>query len=162
MTTANPSGSEVEGAMRSMQQFFGLTETGALDQETMDMMSHPRCGVADVEPGTIPGNRRRRYSILGAPWDSTYLTYRYVVSPIKDSYVYIFFLTIGILLHFIDAILFILNYSTTVRFCSKPRTSDRESAILPYLLFLRGYNYCRNTMLNKFDLIGVNVLPWHN
>ncbi|XP_010891573.3 matrix metalloproteinase-20 isoform X2 [Esox lucius] len=32
-----------------MQRFFGLNTTGALDPETLEVMSSPRCGVSDVE-----------------------------------------------------------------------------------------------------------------
>ncbi|XP_072042586.1 matrix metalloproteinase-18-like [Amphiura filiformis] len=79
MRTDNPSGKEVTEAMMLVQQFYGLSQTGELDQDTTNMMSEPRCGVADIQPGIVPpGNRRRRrFTLLGDPWDSTSLSYRF-------------------------------------------------------------------------------------
>uniref|UniRef100_A0A667WV63 Peptidase metallopeptidase domain-containing protein n=1 Tax=Myripristis murdjan TaxID=586833 RepID=A0A667WV63_9TELE len=43
------SSSDMEEKIREMQNFFGLKETGHLDEETLDIMREPRCGVPDVE-----------------------------------------------------------------------------------------------------------------
>lgn len=43
------SSSAMEEKIREMQNFFGLTETGHLDKETLEIMREPRCGVPDVE-----------------------------------------------------------------------------------------------------------------
>lgn len=59
-------GSLLDGKIREMQAFFGLTVTGQLDSRTLEMMRTPRCGVPDVgQYGyTLPG------------WGRHNLTYR--------------------------------------------------------------------------------------
>ncbi|XP_053564553.1 collagenase 3 [Bombina bombina] len=63
---ANPN----EEKIKAMQDFFGLKITGKIDNETMEVMRQPRCGVPDVQ----------RYSFFeGRPkWQKTTLTYRIV------------------------------------------------------------------------------------
>nr|XP_002708468.1 matrix metalloproteinase-27 isoform X1 [Oryctolagus cuniculus] len=50
----------IEGKIREMQAFFGLTVTGELDSNTLEIMKTPRCGVPDVgQYGyTLPGWRK--------------------------------------------------------------------------------------------------------
>lgn len=56
----------MDGKLREMQAFFGLTVTGKLDSNTLEIMKTPRCGVPDVgQYGfTLPG------------WTKYNLTYR--------------------------------------------------------------------------------------
>ncbi|XP_015345431.1 matrix metalloproteinase-27 isoform X1 [Marmota marmota marmota] len=56
----------LDGKIREMQAFFGLTVTGKLDSRTLEIMKTPRCGVPDVgQYGyTLPG------------WRNHSLTYR--------------------------------------------------------------------------------------
>nr|XP_020739067.1 matrix metalloproteinase-27 isoform X3 [Odocoileus virginianus texanus] len=58
----------IDGKIREMQAFFGLTVTGKLDSNTLEIMKTPRCGVPDVgQYGyTLPG------------WKKYNLTYRIV------------------------------------------------------------------------------------
>ncbi|XP_008828130.1 matrix metalloproteinase-27 [Nannospalax galili] len=53
-------GSLLDGKIREMQAFFGLTVTGKLDSNTIEIMKMPRCGVPDVgQYGyTLPGWRK--------------------------------------------------------------------------------------------------------
>ncbi|XP_069825694.1 matrilysin [Dendropsophus ebraccatus] len=54
--------------LEEMQRFFRMKVTGKLDQETMDMMKTPRCGMPDVaEFSTFRGRPR---------WQRNSLTYR--------------------------------------------------------------------------------------
>ncbi|XP_037360252.1 matrix metalloproteinase-27 [Talpa occidentalis] len=50
----------IDGKIREMQAFFGLTVTGRLDSSTIEIMKTPRCGVPDVgQYGyTLPGWRK--------------------------------------------------------------------------------------------------------
>ncbi|XP_049745788.1 matrix metalloproteinase-27 [Elephas maximus indicus] len=50
----------IAGKIREMQAFFGLTVTGKLDSNTLEIMKKPRCGVPDVgQYGyTLPGWRK--------------------------------------------------------------------------------------------------------
>ncbi|XP_043085183.1 collagenase 3a [Puntigrus tetrazona] len=54
--------------LKEMQQFYGLKVTGKLNEETLDVMKKPRCGVPDVAAYSIfPGNYK---------WKKHDLTYR--------------------------------------------------------------------------------------
>uniref|UniRef100_A0A667XKC6 interstitial collagenase n=1 Tax=Myripristis murdjan TaxID=586833 RepID=A0A667XKC6_9TELE len=56
--------------LTEMQRFFGLTITGMLDSETVEMMKKPRCGVPDT--------KLARFSTFGnnLKWEKNSLTYR--------------------------------------------------------------------------------------
>lgn len=62
-------------AIREMQKFGGLPETGVMDNATLELMSAPRCGVPDVIRKPNDHNRTKRY-VIGAPaWKKKKLTY---------------------------------------------------------------------------------------
>ncbi|KAF7700948.1 collagenase 3-like [Silurus meridionalis] len=60
--------SQMSLKIAEMQKFFGLTVTGSLDSNTLEVMKKPRCGVVDVGA----------YSTFGADlkWQTNQLTYR--------------------------------------------------------------------------------------
>ena len=58
-------------AIKTFQKFFGLPPTGDLDEETLNQMQKPRCGVPDVD--NITG-RVKRYSVY-KPWRQSTLKY---------------------------------------------------------------------------------------
>ncbi|XP_065207839.1 matrix metalloproteinase-14 isoform X1 [Planococcus citri] len=61
-------------AVTEFQAFAGLNLTGYLDDETMHMMSMPRCGVRDkIGYG---GHRSKRYILQGSRWKTKDLTYK--------------------------------------------------------------------------------------
>ncbi|CAG0883962.1 unnamed protein product [Darwinula stevensoni] len=55
-------GSALRSAVKEFQEFAGLTATGDLDQETLDTMALPRCGVKD-KVGKGVNARRKRYAL---------------------------------------------------------------------------------------------------
>lgn len=59
-------------ALKRMQRFAGLPQTGKLDTATVHMMKAKRCGVPDMDGHA---ERVRRYALQGAKWDKTDLTY---------------------------------------------------------------------------------------
>ncbi|XP_058267606.1 collagenase 3-like [Hemibagrus wyckioides] len=70
LTTSNNKGrfNDLGFKLAEMQKFFGLTVTGTLDSQTLEMMKKPRCGVVDVGA----------YSTFGEDlkWQKNQLTYR--------------------------------------------------------------------------------------
>ncbi|KAM6970468.1 collagenase 3a [Aplochiton taeniatus] len=66
--TARRGVSQMSQKVREMQKFFGLTVTGSLDSDTVDLMKKPRCGVPEVA----------RFSTFGRDlkWQTNQLTYR--------------------------------------------------------------------------------------
>ena len=60
-------------AIKRFQKFFGLPVTGRLDEETLEEMKKPRCGVPDFG---VHGEsmRVKRYSTFGK-WSKTNLKY---------------------------------------------------------------------------------------
>ncbi|XP_072467351.1 matrix metalloproteinase-27 [Notamacropus eugenii] len=72
----NKSNVPLDGKLREMQAFFGLTVTGRLDSNTLEIMKQPRCGMPDVgQYGYIlPGWRKHNltYRILNYTPDMEY------------------------------------------------------------------------------------------
>uniref|UniRef100_A0A3B4ATL4 Peptidase metallopeptidase domain-containing protein n=1 Tax=Periophthalmus magnuspinnatus TaxID=409849 RepID=A0A3B4ATL4_9GOBI len=66
--------------IREMQHFFGLSETGLLDHQTLDTMKEARCGVPDVDNFNFYPNKPR--------WKNNTITYmiaRYTPDMRKDD-----------------------------------------------------------------------------
>ncbi|XP_017867316.1 PREDICTED: matrix metalloproteinase-14 isoform X3 [Drosophila arizonae] len=61
-------------AIEEFQSFAGLNITGELDEETLKLMSLPRCGVRD-RVGT-GDSRAKRYALQGSRWRVKNLTYK--------------------------------------------------------------------------------------
>lgn len=62
-------------AIEDFQNFAGLNVTGDLDDETLKLMSLPRCGVKD-KVGFGSDNRSKRYALQGSRWKVKNLTYK--------------------------------------------------------------------------------------
>uniref|UniRef100_UPI00358F177E 72 kDa type IV collagenase-like isoform X2 n=1 Tax=Myxine glutinosa TaxID=7769 RepID=UPI00358F177E len=75
---APPSSQEINSALRKMQAFYGLPETGKVDTSTLDLVRAPRCGFPDVKAFSTFVNEPR--------WDRYDLTYRIVNSSIYTNY----------------------------------------------------------------------------
>ncbi|XP_030649765.1 matrix metalloproteinase-25-like [Chanos chanos] len=80
----------IERAVRKMQRFAGLKETGILDNATLAVMSKPRCSLPDIlgsedllrrrrRKRTI--RRKKRYVSSGLSWTKTNLTWSVSGSP---------------------------------------------------------------------------------
>uniref|UniRef100_H3CKX1 Matrix metalloproteinase-17 n=1 Tax=Tetraodon nigroviridis TaxID=99883 RepID=H3CKX1_TETNG len=69
-------------AIRAMQRFGGLKETGIFDQDTLLLMGTPRCSLPDVPEG-LPG-RSRRGLTPQIKWKKRHLSWRVRSFP-KDS-----------------------------------------------------------------------------
>ncbi|XP_039992199.1 matrix metalloproteinase-25 [Xiphias gladius] len=68
----------MERAIRVMQRFGGVQETGVLDGETLKLMSTPRCSLPDIvgsEDMLKRRRRRKRYALSGLKWHKTDLTW---------------------------------------------------------------------------------------
>ena len=58
---------DLEKAVKMLQRFAGLPETGQLDEATLKQMSQSRCGVADFGK-TDNMRRKKRYTLQGTYW----------------------------------------------------------------------------------------------
>lgn len=65
----------VVAAIKNVQKFGALPETGRLDRRTVRLMSAPRCGVMDQIGGEVGSLRHRRYVIGAESWRKRKITY---------------------------------------------------------------------------------------
>ncbi|KAL0984524.1 hypothetical protein UPYG_G00142640 [Umbra pygmaea] len=66
----------IEYAIRQMQRFGGIKETGRLDDDTLNLMQTPRCSLPDIVGSEdMLKKRKRRYALSGLRWDRTDLTW---------------------------------------------------------------------------------------
>ncbi|PIK50624.1 putative 72 kDa type IV collagenase [Apostichopus japonicus] len=61
---------DVSSALRDFQAFMGLPADGTYNDETMNVIYQPRCGVID------PVGSDQSFTLLGGRWNKTDLTYR--------------------------------------------------------------------------------------
>ncbi|KAM9305070.1 matrix metalloproteinase-25 [Gastrophryne carolinensis] len=74
----------LQDAVRTMQRFAGLPQTGELDDRTVEMMARPRCSLPDVSPQDGPqGPRRKRYALTGTVWQKKHLTWTVQSFPVS-------------------------------------------------------------------------------
>lgn len=66
-------------AIQEFQSFAGLNITGDLDDETLKLMSLPRCGVRDRV--VTADSRSKRYALQGSRWRVKNLTYKIAKYP---------------------------------------------------------------------------------
>lgn len=62
----------VIAAIKNVQKYGALNETGILDNETLGLMTSPRCGVSDM---TRQSNRSKRFIIGSHGWQKRRITY---------------------------------------------------------------------------------------
>ncbi|XP_044524942.1 matrilysin [Gracilinanus agilis] len=63
-----PHENNMEDKIKKLQKFFGISETGVLNPETMEIIQKPRCGVPDIENFQLYPNTPK--------WPSNVVTYR--------------------------------------------------------------------------------------
>ncbi|KAM7369162.1 hypothetical protein PAMP_013455 [Pampus punctatissimus] len=71
-------------AIKAMQRFGGLKETGILDQATLGLMKTPRCSLPDVSEAEVTMGRRKRGLTPQNKWNKRHLAWRVRTFP-KDS-----------------------------------------------------------------------------
>uniref|UniRef100_A0A3B4VHV7 Matrix metallopeptidase 17 n=1 Tax=Seriola dumerili TaxID=41447 RepID=A0A3B4VHV7_SERDU len=71
-------------AIKAMQKFGGLKETGVLDQATLGLMKTPRCSLPDVSEAEVTVGRRKRGLNPQNKWNKRHLSWRVRTFP-KDS-----------------------------------------------------------------------------
>ncbi|KAK2866003.1 hypothetical protein Q7C36_002059 [Tachysurus vachellii] len=74
----------IESAIKQMQRFAGLKETGKLDADTLKQMSVPRCSLPDIvgsEDMLRKRRRKKRYALSGSSWESTNLRWSVLSYP---------------------------------------------------------------------------------
>ncbi|KAM3910157.1 matrix metalloproteinase-25 [Leptodactylus fuscus] len=73
-------------AVKTMQRFAGLRESGILDEDTVAMMHKPRCSLPDIiATSGYQRHRRKRYAVTGSVWQKRHLTWRVESFPISLS-----------------------------------------------------------------------------
>lgn len=74
---------QLNEAIKTLQRFGNIPETGIIDDATRQLMRRPRCGHPDIvnsadfsATNTFGERRRKRYVIQGAKWPNTRVTWR--------------------------------------------------------------------------------------
>ncbi|CAG7816605.1 unnamed protein product [Allacma fusca] len=70
---------DIRNAVKDFQSFAGLNQTGELDDETLQLMNMPRCGVRDKIGHDA--RRKKRYALQGSRWKVRDLSYRITKYP---------------------------------------------------------------------------------
>ncbi|XP_029462639.1 matrix metalloproteinase-25 [Rhinatrema bivittatum] len=73
-------------AIKTMQRFAGLKETGILDDNTIEMMQRPRCSLPDIiGTSELMRRRKKRYALSGTVWSKNRLTWKVHSFPQTSS-----------------------------------------------------------------------------
>ncbi|XP_062270021.1 matrix metalloproteinase-17 [Platichthys flesus] len=79
----------IEKAIKVMQRFGGVQETGVLDSATLKLISTPRCSLPDIVGSEDMlrkrRRRRKRYALSGLKWHKTDLTWSIQSFPSRSN-----------------------------------------------------------------------------
>ncbi|GAA6076494.1 matrix metalloproteinase-17, partial [Tachysurus ichikawai] len=73
-------------AIKAMQRFGGLEETGVLDQATLGLMKTPRCSLPDMSELETTAGRKRRALATPKKWTKRHLSWRYNNSSVMLTF----------------------------------------------------------------------------
>lgn len=73
-------------AVKDFQVFAGLNPSGELDDETVELMNTPRCGVKDNVGPSDNAKRKKRYALQGSRWTKDTLDWRISKYPTTSRY----------------------------------------------------------------------------
>ncbi|KAG9354842.1 hypothetical protein JZ751_001555 [Albula glossodonta] len=71
-------------AIKAMQKYGGLEETGVLDEETLVLMKTPRCSLPDVSESESQSGRQRRSLPPQSKWSKRHLSWRIRTFPTES------------------------------------------------------------------------------
>lgn len=63
-------------ALKNLQRWGHIPETGVIDRRTLQLMSRPRCGVPDEDRNSLTKRRKKRYVTAPSKWEKNNLTFR--------------------------------------------------------------------------------------
>ncbi|XP_062382727.1 matrix metalloproteinase-25 [Sardina pilchardus] len=77
----------LEKAIREMQRFGGIEQTGKIDSETLKLMSKPRCSLPDImgSEDRMKRRRRKRYALSNLYWKKEEITWSLHNSPTRKE-----------------------------------------------------------------------------
>ena len=62
-------------AVKEFQTFGGVVNTGIIDEDTLELMRTPRCGLPDVKEEDRVVRRRKRFALQGSRWMKAEVSY---------------------------------------------------------------------------------------
>ncbi|XP_062859517.1 matrix metalloproteinase-25 [Trichomycterus rosablanca] len=114
----------IEAAIKQMQRFAGLKETGQLDRDTLKLMSTPRCSLPDVVGSEDMLRRRKRYTLSGSQWENTNLDWSVLSYPTLQS---------SLKEDLVETIMYyalkVWSNSTNLQFLQRPKNNANQAAI---------------------------------
>lgn len=80
---------QLKSAIRKLQSFGGIPETGVIDEKTRMLLKAPRCGVADYDSrnslNRVQNRRFKRFVVHdGMKWSHHNLTWRYILYYLNE------------------------------------------------------------------------------
>ena len=66
----------VKSALRNLQKFANIPETGLVDEATKILLQRKRCGLPDFNFEHNFSRRKKRYTLQGQYWKHSNLTWR--------------------------------------------------------------------------------------